>query len=113
MSPFPPSYHILIQGGKITCTPGNGNGRFRQGTAMQWDSNETCTLLFYTYDSNKQVPDWPFEGNAPTPPQVAVQPGTPFVGTLKPVASGQEAPSYAYSIKAGSQVLDPIIIVDK
>jgi hypothetical protein len=106
------SYEIEIGNG-IACNPSYGSGRFHVRTTLQWSSNETCALQFFTYDSNKKKAAWPFVESAPRPPNEAiVEPGRPFRGILKPLEPGQEAPSYAYSIRAGNHVLDPIIIVD-
>jgi hypothetical protein len=100
----------IAAGKKIICTPNGGNGRFKETALLSWDggTDDPFTVQFFTYDSGKQLPAEPFEG---CPSEVT----TPFTGTLKRVPAGQDPPpAYSYTIsKAGSQPLDPIIIVDR
>lgn len=96
---------ISIQGGTISCTPDGGNVRAQQLTQLKWECDEDFTLTFGLLDG-KNTPAWPFQ----QPPAGKQK---PFVGTLKGVAPGAQAPAYKYTITIGGQQLDPIIIVDK
>ena len=107
-----PPIRIHIADGKIVCTPNGGHGRFQQRTVLEWP-DPNFTLQFFTYDSNKTTPAWPFDPESPPPTSGTNGVTTPYSGMLKKVAPGDPAPSYTYSISQGTVGLDPIIIVDR
>jgi hypothetical protein len=106
----PPFIINVDNAGRITVEPHGGHGRFRQTTVLQWSGNGQFTLRFFTFDSGKMTPAWPFVGD----PQIGLNGArTPFERALAPVAAGQVAPAYTYSISGDGYItLDPIIVVD-
>jgi hypothetical protein len=95
---------IQIRNGTILCTPADGHVRARQGTALEWVSKDEEFTLSFTLLGGGSA--WPFNE-----PQKGAFPTKHFRGMLKDVDG--DAPAYKYTVRMGSKLLDPIIIVDK
>jgi hypothetical protein len=91
--------------GNIQCTPDDGHVRAPQGTQLEWVSNVDFTLSFTQLGGGGT---WPFEGRQPA----EFEPTKHFKGTLA-ASDTYPPPAYKYTVRVGSKVLDPIIIVDK
>jgi hypothetical protein len=98
--------NIQITNGMIVCTPRDGHVRAAQLSVLEWASqDEEFTLSFVRLGGASA---WPFKE-----PQPAVFPPTKyFKGTLQAVTA-DPPPAYKYTVRIGSKLLDPIIIVDK
>jgi hypothetical protein len=102
------TYHTNIQitNGMIVCTPKDGHLRARQESVLEWASkDEEFTLSFVRLGGASA---WPFK----EPQPATFPPSTYFKGTLS-VVNEDPPPAYKYTVRIGSKLLDPIIIVDK
>ena len=103
---------------------GGGNVRTQPGTTIRWKNmtGNTCLLYFWELDSyvpdGANVPAWPFEADAPIPPncvKVENGPGNSpgkWCGRLKPGAAADV--KYDVQVLNGADpppTLDPVIIV--
>jgi len=103
---------------------GGGNVRTRSGTTLRWQNKtgRPCRLYFWqlaSYDpEGGNVPAWPFEGDAPIPPNCVEVPKGPgesprsWCGRLKPGAAADV--KYDVAVLTGAEpppTLDPVIIV--
>lgn len=103
---------------------GGGNVRTGPGTTIRWKNmtGNTCKLYFWELLSytpeGKNVPAWPFEGDAPIPPncvKIENGPGNSpgkWCGLLKPGMAADV--KYDVEVLNGANpppTLDPVIIV--